>query len=191
MIPTMRSLRNIRNTYFDMIVIITILSIAYIRPYFLVNFFNTIMGRFVLILCILALASIDTFLGLLGILLLVCFRENITIEGMEDMNSNTKNDEKSNTENNEHGNEDGNEDGDADKWRKTNCKANQVMLGDSVVDMDEFSKKFPNVKFTNGECNPCMKDCKIKVTSSVAKLDIENGVRPKPSNSLPNLAEQA
>jgi hypothetical protein len=181
-----------RDANLDLVIIAVVFAIAYIRPTILVNFFNTNVGRFGLLACIVALSSFDTFWGLLGVLVLVCFRESITIEGMEGMNN------------------DANSTPDAiakaaaaaassiskptakpkptevkpDDWRKKNCKANKVMLGESVVDMDEFAKKFPNVSFTNGKCNPCMSDCNIKITSATARLEAEEGVRSKPSNSM-------
>lgn len=193
----MSGMPTMRNVSLDMAIIVAVLLVAYIRPVLLVNFFNTNIGRFVLLLGIVTLASYDTLWGILGVLLLVCFRENIAIEGMENINkdpkdfdinkmmakagANTGVDAASSSE----ADADTDADAEAKKWRKANCKANQVMLGDAVVDMDEFSKKFPNVEFTNGKCNPCMDNCKIKVTSGSARLETEDGVRSKPSNTLP------
>ena len=70
-------------------------------------------------------------------------------------------------------------------------KSDKVMLNGSVVAMDEFSKKFPNVSFLGDKCNPCMSDCKIKVTAAAARLDAEDKVRSKNSNSLPGLGKES
>lgn len=183
-----------RNASLDLVIITIVLAIAYIRPTMMVNFFNTNVGRFSLLAGIVALSSIDTLWGLLGVLVLICFRESITIEGMEGMNSTNSNNtasasttdvpttNKTTTTSNKNVKP---TEVKPDEWRKKNCKANKVMLNDKAVDMKDFSKNFPNVKFTDGDCNPCMDTCKIKVTSAAARLEAEEGVRSKPSNSIP------
>lgn len=161
-------------------------------------FFNTIVGRFVLLAGIVLLATADTLWGILGVLVLVSFREDM-MEGMENMDGKYKNGEKANSDQTPDGTQQQNNDNGAadpkasgrakdvkpEDWRKENCKADQVMLDGSVVSMDDFAAKFPNVSFMSGKCNPCMADCQIKVTAAAARLDAEEKVRSKNSNSMP------
>ena len=74
----------------------------------------------------------------------------------------------------------------ADDWKKKYCKSGKVFLDNKEVPSEEFAKKFPNVKFDNGQCNPCSNGCLFKVTSSGARLDVEDKVRAKPSGTLPS-----
>jgi hypothetical protein len=183
-----------RDATLDIAIILVVFLIAYIRPCAMARFFNTLVGRFILLAAIVLLSTANTLWGILGVLILVSFRENMT-EGMENMDDDKKSDDKkkdddkkkSDDEESDDESDDDEEQKDVkpEDWRKENCKADKVMLNGSVVDMDEFSKKFPNVSFLGEKCNPCMSDCKIKVTAAAARLDAEDKVRSKNSNSLP------
>lgn len=176
-----------RDATLDIAIILVVFLIAYIRPCAMARFFNTLVGRFILLAAIVLLSTANTLWGILGVLILVSFRENMT-EGMENMDDNKKKDDKKKSDeesDDESDDEEEQKDIKPEDWRKENCKADKVMLNGSVVDMDEFSKKFPNVSFLGEKCNPCMSDCKIKVTAAAARLDAEDKVRSKNSNSLP------
>jgi hypothetical protein len=178
-----------RDATLDIAIILVVFLIAYIRPCAMAKFFNTLIGRFILLAAIVMLSTANTLWGILGVLILVSFRENMT-EGMENKDDDKKKDDKK-KDDEESDDDDDKEAKDIkpDEWRKENCKADQVMLNGSVVDMDEFAKKFPNVSFLGGKCNPCMADCQIKVTAAAARLDAEDKVRSKSSNSLPGLGK--
>ena len=62
--------------------------VIYVRNDNLVSFFNSILGRFLLILFIISLSLKDTLWGLLGLLLLVVFRESY-VEGFQNIDSST------------------------------------------------------------------------------------------------------
>jgi hypothetical protein len=190
-----------RDATLDIAIILVVFLIAYIRPCAMARFFNTLVGRFILLAAIVLLSTANTLWGILGVLVLVSFRENMT-EGMENMDDDKSDDgkEKESGDDKKSDEESDGEESDdeedkktkhikPEEWRKKNCKADQVMLNGSVVDMDEFAKKFPNVSFLGGKCNPCMADCQIKVTAAAARLDAEDKVRSKSSNSLPGLGK--
>ena len=191
-----------RDATLDIAIILVVFLIAYIRPCAMARFFNTLVGRFILLTAIVLLSTANTLWGILGVLILVSFRENIT-EGMENMDDDKKSDDKKDDKkkdddkksdeesDDESDDEEEQKDIKPEDWRKENCKADKVMLNGSVVDMDEFSKKFPNVSFLGEKCNPCMSDCKIKVTAAAARLDAEDKVRSKSSNSLPGLGKES
>ena len=195
-----------RDATLDIAIILVVFLIAYIRPCAMTKFFNTLVGRFILLAAIVMLSTANTLWGILGVLILVSFRENMT-EGMENMDDDKSDDgkdkkksddKKSDDKKSDEESDDEESDDEEDKkdikpedWRKENCKADKVMLNGSVVAMDEFSKKFPNVSFLGDKCNPCMSDCKIKVTAAAARLDAEDKVRSKNSNSLPGLGKES
>ena len=187
-----------RDATLDIAIILVVFLIAYTRPCAMARFFNTLVGRFILLAAIVLLSTANTLWGILGVLILVSFRENMT-EGMENMDDDKKksDDKKKDDKKNDEDSDDDSDDEEEQKdikpedWRKENCKADKVMLNGSVVDMDEFSKKFPNVSFLEDKCNPCMSDCKIKVTAAAARLDAEDKVRSKSSNSLPGLDKKS
>jgi len=189
-----------RDATLDIAIILVVFLIAYIRPCAMTKFFNTLVGRFILLTAIVLLSTANTLWGILGVLILVSFRENMT-EGMENMDDDKSDDGKEkksgdDKKGEEESDDESDDEGDKkakdikpEDWRKENCKADQVMLNGSVVNMDEFAKKFPNVSFLGGKCNPCMADCQIKVTAAAARLDAEEKVRSKSSNSLPGLGK--
>ena len=191
-----------RDATLDIAIILVVFLIAYIRPCAMAKFFNTLVGRFILLAAIVLLSTANTLWGILGVLILVSFRENMT-EGMENMDDDKSDDGKEKKKSGDDKkadkeSDDEESDDEEDKEakdikpearRKENCKSDQVMLNGSVVDMDEFAKKFPNVSFLGGKCNPCMADCQIKVTAAAARLDAEEKVRSKSSNSLPGLGK--
>ena len=189
-----------RDATLDIAIILVVFLIAYIRPCAMAKFFNTLVGRFILLAAIVLLSTANTLWGILGVLILVSFRENMT-EGMGNMDDDksgdgkdkkksgddkkgAKNDDESDDESDDEGSK-GAKSIKPEEWRKENCKADKVMLNGSAVSMDDFGKKFPNVSFVGEKCNPCMSNCQIKVTAAAARLDAEDKVRSKSSNSLP------
>ena len=73
-----------RDATLDIAIILVVFLIAYIRPCAMARFFNTLVGRFILLAAIVLLSTANTLWGILGVLILVSFRENMT-EGMENM----------------------------------------------------------------------------------------------------------
>lgn len=151
----------------DIVILIIVMFIAYVRPVILTNFFNSNIGRIILIICIVLATSMNTMYGIYGILLLISFREGAKKEGLDNMEN------KKNTKS-------------VDDWKKKHCKLDKVFLDNKEVPLDQISKKFPDIEFEKDECNPCSQDCKfkIKVTSSKSRLDIEDKVRSKASSSI-------
>lgn len=201
------------NATLDLAILLVVFLIAYFRP--CARFFNTLIGRFILLACIVLLSTASTLWGILGVIVLVSLREKV-MEGMENMKQESDEDDDSD-DSSEVDDSAKVEDSTDDKvkkvndtkkdsqnvkpkpksqsqsqaqpkpedWRKKNCKADQVMLNGEAVNMSEFEKKFPDVKFLSGKCNPCLADCNISITSSAARLEAEDKVRSKSSNSLP------
>lgn len=185
-----------RNAGLDLLILSAILVIAYTRPCLLTRFFNTVLGRVILLAAIVALATADTVWGIFGILILVSFRENLA-EGLENMEEKENENIQSETkiqatitetpiaQHNQSASGSKKPEMTPDNWRKVHCKGEQVMLKDAPVAMSDFTKNFPNVEFADGSCNPCMTDCKFKVTVAGARLDAEEKLRAKNSNTLP------
>lgn len=182
---------NMRGAGQDIIILMVIILLAYTRPVMLVNFFNSTVGRFILIVAIVLATSVNTLYGLYGVLLLISLREGAK-EGLENMDKGDSEEYKEKDENEEDKEDDGknakkenDNEMSADDWKKKYCRAGKVFLDDKEVMSDEFAKKFPDVKFEKDSCNPCDSSCKFRVSSSKALLDVEDNVRAKPSGSLP------
>lgn len=73
-----------RNAGLDLIIIGAVLLFSFMRPCWMTSFFNTTLGRALLIAAIVGLASVDTLWAIFGIILLVSFRENMS-EGLTSM----------------------------------------------------------------------------------------------------------
>lgn len=189
-----------RNATIDIALILIVFLIAYMRPCVMTSFFNTMVGRVILLLAIVLLSTANTLWGILGVIVLVSFREQNMTEGLENIadgdekkaplgsSPNVQSANTSAPDPKASGRGNNNTKPMSVKpedWRKENCKADQVMLDGEVISMDDFASKFPNVSFLSGKCNPCMADCQIKVTAAAARLDAEDKVKSKPSNSMP------
>jgi hypothetical protein len=205
-----------RDTRLDILILAAVLIISYMRPCFLTQFFNTLIGRVLLLAAIVALSVVDTLWGVFGVLVLVSFREGL-VEGLTTMESKTTETE---TEQDVTITSDGAQpsashssqalpaegahgspasESKATKaakaeakgkvlsnadWQKANCKDNKVMFEGSVLNMDEITKKFPDLEFTEGVCNPCLSNCAFKITTAGARVDAEETLRAKNSNSM-------
>ena len=232
----------------DIIILLIIAVIAYVRPVQLTNFFNSEIGRILLIGCIALATTCNIMYGIYGVILLIIFREGSKKEGMsvmdkiidknaedededmedededmededededmededededmedEDMedededkkkkkkkNKNKKKKNKNKKKNKKSGKEgltniNMSQDMTADDWKKKYCKSGKVFLNNNEVPSEEFAKKFPELNFVNGQCNPCDSNCLFKITSSKSRLDREENIKPKPSGSIP------
>jgi len=175
-----------RNARLDLFILGVILVVSYVRPCWLISFFNTTLGRAVLILAIIGLASIDTLWAIFGIILLVSFREGLT-EGLTSMETDksisveeTQVDiqpaKKVTVDKTVLSNQD---------WKKAHCKDNKVMLDGDEVAISDIKNKFPDLEFLKGECNPCLSNCQFKLTTAGARVDAEEQLRAKAANKMP------
>ena len=176
-----------RNARLDLLILAAVLIISFVRPCWLTSFFNTTLGRAVLIAAIVGLASIDTLWAIFGIILLVSFREGFT-EGLTSMETDksisveeTQVDIKPaktvTVDKTVLSNED---------WQKAHCKDNKVMLDGAEVSIADIKSKFPDLEFLKGECNPCLSNCQFKLTTAGARVDAEEQLRAKASNKIPS-----
>ena len=68
---------------------------------------------------------------------------------------------------------------------KNNCKNGNLMSSNNIVTPSEVSKSFPNIKFTNDECNPCDTDCNFEIITTEERVTTEENLKSMDSNSLP------
>jgi len=85
-------------TIIDFSLLIILILIIYFRNNTLVSFFNSVLGRLILIILIIILSLRDTLWGLLALILLVVFRESYVEEGMENMNNSNESSLQENTQ---------------------------------------------------------------------------------------------
>jgi len=175
-----------RNARLDLLILGAVLVVSFVRPCWLTSFFNTTLGRAVLIATIVGLASIDTLWAIFGIILLVSFREGLT-EGLTSMETDKAiSVEETEVEvqpaktvkvdNTVLSNKD---------WQKSYCKDDKVMLDGAEVPIADIKSKFPDLEFLKGECNPCLSNCQFKLTTAGARVDAEEQLRAKASNKIP------
>lgn len=179
-----------RNTRLDLLIGAIILVIAYTRPCLLVDFFNTTLGRALILGVIVILASMDTLWAIFGVILLVSLRDSLT-EGLTPMKQekSVSVEEAVVTEEETTPNKvqvKGEVLSNAD-WQKAHCKDNKVILDGEDVPMNKLLEKFPDLEFLKGECNPCLSNCEFKLTTSGARVDAEEQLRSKDSNKLPSV----
>lgn len=68
---------------------------------------------------------------------------------------------------------------------KTTCKNGNLMKSNNIVTPSEVSKSYPDIKFTNDECNPCDTDCKFEIITTEERVTTEENLKSIDSNSLP------
>jgi hypothetical protein len=167
----------------ELIVLVVITFLLYTRPLVLVNFSNSFVGKAVLLFLVISAALHSTVSGLLLALVLVMLME-YNYEGFEDKDGGaTETDSESDDE-------DGH---DAVKdFRKKNCKDQdgsdkKVFVDEkgNEMDLDEIKKKYPNLKFDDGDCNPCSAECSFSISDSEEQITTDESLRPKDSSTIP------
>ena len=194
----------------DFVLLAILILVIYIRNDTLVSFFNSILGRFILILLIISLSLRDTLWGLLALLLLIIFRESY-VEGMQNISqtsSSTTTDESPEIESlidpkdipangsvtikdvkNRTFTETVSKtlinpkDVTPSEWRKENCsKDNKPMFNNKEVSFLEIPDLFSNFSFVDQPCNPCDISCNFKISSAAEAVSVSENIRSKPSN---------
>lgn len=163
----------------DLIIILILVLISFTRPYLLVNFINTTLGRFIIIIIISFMAMKNTYLGLFAVLVFSLLRNNEIFEGFE--NTENKRVEFNNINRDQY---------EIDTWRQQYCEKNKVMLNGKEIQSKDIKNKFPNISFLEEDCNPCDLGCRFELSSANAQLDNDEKLRSKSSNSLPNLKNE-
>lgn len=153
----------------EMSVMLVIAFLLFTKPTILVNFANSIIGRIVLVGTMLFALLHSTLCGVFIAILFVMLSEEV-IEGMDNADIKTKADKKYDSFH------------DLIKVQKEQCKeidGKQVLLDGegNEVSLEEFQKKFPNVKFPNGACNPCDANCIVDMTSGFELMGTDEKMR--------------
>lgn len=148
--------------------------------------FNTVLGKILFVILILAATQINLLAGV-GVLLLIISMNHKMREGMENKGSvdETEPIKESSDENNV-----SDVNGDDTKtlissFKTDNCKNGLLMKDDKEVTMDSITKSFPSLKFLGETCNPCDDDCKFEIVSSAERLTAEENVTPVDSTTIP------
>ena len=154
--------------------------------------FNTVLGKILFVIIILAATQINLLAGV-GVLLLIISMNHKMIEGMENKTD-------SSTDSVDHGDsskESSRDDNtitdlngdDADKpistFKTDFCKSGLLMKDDKEVTAEMITKSFPQLKFSGESCNPCDNDCKFEIISSNERLTAEENVSPVDSTTIP------
>jgi|TARA_B110000967_G_C18844245_1_gene541083 hypothetical protein len=156
--------------------------------------FNTVLGKILFVIVILAATHIHMLAGVLALLIIISINHNV-IEGMDNKDG-VSTDESSGdatvvtdgSENTDNNVSDVNGD-DADtlisSFKTDNCKNGLLMKDDKEVTLDSIAKSFPSLKFLGETCNPCDDDCKFEIVSSAERLTAEENVAPVDSTTIP------
>jgi len=167
----------------ELIVLVVITFLLYTRPLVLVNFSNSFVGKAILLFLVVSAALHSTVSGLLLALVLVMLTE-YRYEGFENKDS----------EDTEVDSEDAEVDSSdaVNDFRKKNCKAKDgsdeeifVDANGNEMNLDEIKKKYPNLKFENGDCNPCSAECSFSISEGEEQITTDESLRPKDSNEIP------
>jgi len=137
--------------------------LIYIRMFQLFNL-DTTLGKIVLIILIIIASHFHILFGIAIVLIAISSTEDI-IEGMEDKESSKQSPQ--------------------DTFRKNNCEGNFLMKDNEIVTPDIIKKSFPNLTFSDKECNPCDVDCKFEIIDSEERITNEDNLKAQDSNSIP------
>ena len=160
----------------ELIVLVVITFLLYTRPLVLVNFSNSFVGKSVLLFLIITAALHSTVSGILLALVLVMLTE-YNYEGFEGKDNGSTEVESSD---------------DVKDFRRKNCKVKDgsdkevfVDANGNEMDLDEIKKKYPNLKFDKGDCNPCSEECSFSISDSEEQITMDESLRPKDSSTIP------
>ena len=130
----------------DIIVMLIVAFFLFTKPNVLVKFVNSTLGRFVLVAIMLFALLHSTLSGVFVAILFVLLSEEV-IEGMNHENTEEAAKERY---------------GEYEKILKLkteNCKNGKFIIGEKEYSLEEIKKRYPNIKFSDGDCNPCDSDC--------------------------------
>lgn len=184
----------------DIVLLVIILFFIYIKPHFIIDLSNSIIGKLIFIILLIIISYHSIFAGIAFAFLIIIYSEQLK-EGFEN-NGETKKEtnmeEKPNTDEKESDTE--NEDNTHEKksnikndndnsitlFREKHCSARdntKILLDDNdkEVSMDNIKKSFPTLSFINEQCDPCEESCEFKITESEERLNVEEQLRPKES----------
>ena len=155
------------------------LSILYVRPNALMSFYNNVLGKVVIVSAIVLLTHRSTEAGLLGVLFVVAISQTLC-EGMANGKAKASKEDKEDTK--EDTKEDAKEDP-KEKFKKDHCFDGELKQDkDGKAISSDFKDAFPNLKFTDKECNPCDTKCEFEITTADEQIVVEENLRSKPSN---------
>jgi hypothetical protein len=167
----------------ELIVLVVITFLLYTRPLVLLNFSNSFVGKAILLFLVVSAALHSTVSGLLLALVLVMLTE-YRYEGFEGKDSDDTEADSDDTE--------ADSSSAMNDFRKKNCKAKDgsdekifVDANGNEMNLDEIKKKYPNLKFENGDCNPCSADCSFSISEGEEQITTDESLRPKDSNEIP------
>ena len=167
----------------ELIVLVVITFLLYTRPLVLLNFSNSFVGKAILLFLVVSAALHSTVSGLLLALVLVMLTE-YRYEGFEGKDSDDTEADSDDTE--------ADSSSAMNDFRKKNCKAKDgsdeeifVDANGNEMNLDEIKKKYPNLKFENGDCNPCSADCSFSISDSEEQITTDDALRPKDSSTIP------
>jgi len=167
----------------ELIVLVVITFLLYTRPLVLLNFSNSFVGKAILLFLVVSAALHSTVSGLLLALVLVMLTE-YRYEGFEGKDSEDTEADSDDTE--------ADSSSAMNDFRKKNCKAKDgsdeeifVDANGNEMNLDEIKKKYPNLKFENGDCNPCSADCSFSISEGEEQITTDESLRPKDSNEIP------
>ena len=167
----------------ELIVLVVITFLLYTRPLVLLNFSNSFVGKAILLFLVVSAALHSTVSGLLLALVLVMLTE-YRYEGFEGKDSEDTEADSDDTE--------ADSSSAMNDFRKKNCKAKDgsdeeifVDANGNEMNLDEIKKKYPNLKFENGDCNPCSEECSFSISEGEEQITTDESLRPKDSNEIP------
>jgi hypothetical protein len=171
------------NVSSEIIALLVVTILLYVRPMVLVNFSNTLLGKALLIFIVVAASLQSTVSGILVALAIVVLAE-MNYEGMESGGDSTVAETSSKKAYSQFD--------DIEKLRKKHCKDGKnnkqpALFVDSEgkeVPLDEIKKKFPYITFKDDPCNPCDKQCQFSMTEAEEQLVTDEALRPADSNRM-------
>tara|TARA_B100000424_G_C22945412_1_gene503199 strand:+ start:4320 stop:4748 length:429 start_codon:yes stop_codon:yes gene_type:complete len=126
---------------------------------------SNFLGKLLFLVIIIIASCYHSLLGVLLVLLYIIFYSN-TIENFESNQDKSSKDSVS-------------------SFKEKYCENGKLTKDGKTYQTPESIKEaFPNIKFTNSDCNPCDDSCEFEIISSSSLLNNEENLRATNSNQV-------
>jgi hypothetical protein len=140
------------------------------RDLFTALYKNSLLGRLLSVLLIVAITFKKTEYGILAAIVYIIMDKTV-LEGMSNNDAKHSDSKNKNIDTNDA----------VASFKNKHCKDGKIIDKDgNPIDIKDLASNFPEVSFNleNETCNPCAEKCNFKLTSSDERISVEEKMRP-------------
>jgi hypothetical protein len=147
------------------------LMIYLYRDLFTALYKNSLLGRLLSVLLIVAITFKKTEYGILAAIVYIIVDKTV-VEGMSNNDAKQSDTKNENIDTNDA----------VASFKNKHCKDGKIIDKDgNPIDIKDLSSNFPEISFNlenSATCNPCAEKCNFKLTSSDERISVEEKMRP-------------